>query len=386
MKRIAIIGGGASGLLAANYLVRHNVKALITIFERNKGLGRKILASGNGKCNFMNYKALPFDYNNYEFMKLLFEQYPVETILNYFKDLGLMFKFDNEGRMYPVSDSSETILSLLTYDLDKVDIRLNTTVTNLINNGSKYLVNDEEFDYVILASGSNASIDKKKQASTYSYLANLGLKINEPTPGLVGFKVKNNIKLLAGMRHKALVNLYLKDKLIKRELGEVIFKDDGISGICVMDLSRYYQQGLPFTLSLNLLMENNELIKAINLRYQKNKDPKYFLAGAFHPKLINYLISNNIIEPKEIAHLMQNFKLEIKSVYDMENAQVALGGVVLDEVNSNLSLKKDKHIYVAGELLDIDGKCGGYNLLFAFLSGYIIAKSIAGEINEVSNK
>lgn len=384
---IAIIGGGASGLIAANYLKRQKVEANITIYERNKGLGRKILASGNGKCNFMNYKALPFDYNNYDFMKSLFLRYPVDTVLNYFQCLGLIFKFDSEGRMYPVSESSETILKLLTDDLTDVNIRLNETVISIKESSKKVIINNTDaYDYVIISSGSNASIDKKKVASTYKYLEALNLGMTDIRPGLVGFKVKNDIKMLSGYRTKAMVSLFLEDNLVKREFGEVIFKDDGISGICVMDLSRYYEDGLSFTLGLNLLTPKTELVESMKVRASKNKDPRYYLAGALHPKMIDFLIKKDITNILEVADFLQDFRLDIKGLYDMELAQVALGGIKLEEINEDFSLKKNEHIYVAGEVLDIDGKCGGYNLLFAFLSGLTVAKSLEEKLNEISNQ
>lgn len=115
--RLAIIGGGASGLMCASFLKRNNSRLDITIYERNKGLGRKILASGNGKCNFMNYKASIYDYNHPEFVSMLFKQTSKDEVLNYFSSLGLLFKFDDEGRMYPQTESSDTILKLLTDDL-----------------------------------------------------------------------------------------------------------------------------------------------------------------------------------------------------------------------------------------------------------------------------
>ncbi len=386
MKKIAIIGGGASGLMVANYLSRNKVDAKITIFERNKGLGRKVLASGNGKCNFMNYKALPFDYNNYDFIKKIFSNYPVDTILNYFQTLGLMFKFDSEGRMYPISDSSETILNLLTADLKNIEIRLNETVIDLKNKEDKLILNNNEvFDYVVIASGSNASIDLKKTKSTYEYLKNLNLKFKNPLPGLVGFKVKNNIKELSGFRTKAMVNLYMEDNIVKREFGEVIFKDDGISGICVMDLSRYFEKGLEFSIGLNMLQAKTELVESMTLRKKQNPDPNYYLAGAFHPKMIKYLIKQGITDIEKAADLMQNFRLEIEDVYGMEFAQIALGGISVDEIDDKFSLIKYPNIMVSGEVLDIDGKCGGYNLLFAFLSGYIVAKALEEKINEISD-
>ncbi len=139
---IAIVGGGATGLMVANYLSRYKSKINITIYERNKGFGRKILASGNGKCNFMNYKALPSDYNNPDFIKQLFSIVSKEECLNYFNDLGLLFKFDSEGRMYPMTESSDTVLKILMSDFKAITYRLETVVNKVEVKDNKVIIND----------------------------------------------------------------------------------------------------------------------------------------------------------------------------------------------------------------------------------------------------
>ena len=195
--KVAIIGGGASGLMCASFLKRNNSKLDITIYEKNKGLGRKILASGNGKCNFMNYKATIFDYNNPDFVKNIFNNTNKEDVINYFAGLGLLFKFDQEGRMYPQSESSETILKLLTDDLKNTNIKLDTKVFSLQAQNDKIIINnDEVYDYALLASGSFAGIIPSKSLDIYSYYNNLGLKQERLKPVLVGLKVKENLKVM----------------------------------------------------------------------------------------------------------------------------------------------------------------------------------------------
>ncbi len=175
--RLAIIGGGASGLMCASFLKRNNSRLDITIYERNKGLGRKILASGNGKCNFMNYKASIYDYNHPEFVSMLFKQTSKDEVLNYFSSLGLLFKFDDEGRMYPQTESSDTILKLLTDDLKNINIKLDSEVFSLEYKNDKVIINhNDSYDYAILASGSSAGILANKAKNIYSYYDSLSLK------------------------------------------------------------------------------------------------------------------------------------------------------------------------------------------------------------------
>lgn len=383
--KIAIIGGGASGLFLANYLENNAKNVEVTIYERNKSLGRKLLASGNGKCNFMNYKAMPFDYNNEAFISKLFQREPIENVLNYFQRLGLLFKFDEEGRMYPKSESSETVLSILADDLTRTKIRLEQTVSSLEYRNKKVIINNtDSYDIAIIATGSNAGIDDKKASSTYSYLEGLKLRMTPLIPSLVGFRVHNAIKPLSGLRSKALVILYKNNVELSREFGEVIFKDDGISGICIMNLSRLFDSDGKYQIKLDLKYDLNELKYTLKRRASINQDPHYFLAGSLHPRLIDYLIKNKITQIDAIIALLADFRLDIRSTYEAKFAQAMRGGIDLSQINDDFSLKKYSSIYATGEALDIDGKCGGYNLLFAFLSALAVGKRLV-EKYEISN-
>ena len=374
--RVGIIGAGASGLFLASYLSRYSDYD-ITIFERNKKIGSKIKASGNGKCNFSNYKALPSDYNNESFIEELFRNTKKEELFNYLSEIGFMFKFDEEGRMYPITNSSESFLNLLTAEFKNVKILLDSPVSKIDKKNSKYIVNGLEFDKVVLATGSNASIAKDKWNFTYDYLRSLDLKMVDTKPSLVGFKVKENVKDLSGFRSKASVSLFENDKLIFKEFGEVIFKDDGISGIVVMNASHYYNNKKEF-LSLNLLpgVEVNELKYKLKKRYDYKQNIEYALTGLLHPSLIKYFIKNRINDIDTIISTLTNFKLNIVDTYSLEFAQVSKGGVDVSEIDSSFRLKKDNNIYILGEMLDINGVCGGYNLMFAFLSALTASKEL----------
>ena len=380
--KLAIIGAGASGLFIASYLKRKYNNLDITIYERNKGLGRKLLASGNGKCNFMNYKAIPDDYNNPNFVRNIFNICKKEDVLNYFQSLGLMFKFDDEGRMYPISESSETILKLFSLDLKDTKVLLETTVSSIKYVDGKVLINDSDYyDYCVLATGSNAGIDEKKIDSTYSYLKPLNLKMVPLKSSLVGFKSKENLKTLFGYRSKAMVTYYENDIPVYKESGEIIFKNDGISGICVMNISHIYNnQDAHLELDLMQGSSYEEITYKLNLRKSYNSDPRYYLDGICHPRMIEYLIKNNILNPEDVAKTLKAFKVTILDTYDFKNAQVLKGGISVDELNNNLSLKKYPNIYATGELLDINGKCGGYNLTFAFITAMIVSKDIEEKI------
>ena len=383
--KIAVIGGGASGLFLSSYLKRKYKDIDITIFDKNKSLGRKLLATGNGKCNFSNFKAIPEDYNNPEFIFKLFKKCPKEELINYFSSLGLMFYFDEEGRMYPISNSSQTILNLFLEDLKGVDVKLETIVSSIYQKNNKVFINEIPFDYAILATGSNANIDIKKAESTYSYLQSLKLKFNKLIPSLVGFKSNDkDIKILKGYRSKGFVYLFDNDKPIFKEFGEIMFKEDGLSGIVVMNSSHYYNSGNKMILDLIPNISPDEMLYKLNKRYGENNNPNYYLEPIFHPQMIEFLKKKNILKPEDIIKFLKEYDPQISQTYDFKDAQVSKGGIDLSEIDEDFRLKKYNRMFVTGELLDINGLCGGYNLMFAFLSALVAAKKI-GEIYENKN-
>ncbi len=353
--KIAIIGAGASGLFLSMLL---KDKYDITIFERNKKVGSKLLASGNGRCNLLNENINPNNYNNQTFIKRLLNKVSFQDIYNVFKEKGLQMISDDEGRVYPLSNISSTVLNIMLDNIN-ANIILNHSVQKISKKGFKYLIDDykEEFDYVILGSGSIASLPLDKQKSTYNYLDSLNIKTTNLKPSLVGFKTKEILKDIQGVRVKALVKLYVDGKLLHTERGEVIFKNDGISGIVIMNMSSYY----------NRYNKSNAYLLLDILEGLDN----VYLKGALNPVLYDYVIKN-IID-------VHNFKLNIIDTYDTTSAQVISGGVSTELINDNFSLIKDKNIYLMGEMLDIDAVCGGYNMFFAFASSYIIAGDLGYE-------
>ncbi len=361
---IAIIGQGAAGLIACSVLSKnHNVY----VFDKNKSEGRKLLATGNGKANILNINANIDDYNNC-FVSNAFDKVNAQKVLNYFNSLGLITTIDSEGRVYPYNKSSLSVLNVLLDNCSNASFIYDYEVNNITSSFDGYLINDYNviFDKVIICSGSNASILENKRKSTYEYLKNMNLKLTPLKPSLVGFKVAENIKKLSGYRAKCMVSMNI-DGAIFSELGEVIFKDDGISGIVIMNMSFIYNKFKDKKkATLNIDLYPNTDIEIIN--------PK----GIFHPIVLDYAKSMN----KNLNELVHNLKLTIKDTYDFKFAQCVSGGISLDEVNSNFMLKKYKNIYACGEVLDIDARCGGYNLLFAFSSGLVVANTILENENK----
>ncbi len=358
--RVAIIGGGACGLLLANLL--EEAKVSYELFEKSL-IGRKILASGNGKANIGNIHLEPNQYNQplgYE----LVSKYK-DKLNAFWKRCGLYTKQDEEGRIYPLSESSLSVLQcLLRKNLHIVE---NYPITRITRMNQKFYLNEVRgpFDYVVLATGSIASFLPKKQQGFYDFLNGLDVQMTPLVPSLVGFKLVGNLKRLQGVRIKCNAKLIQKNTILYQESGEVIFKNDGISGICVLNLSSYYgrfKDKRDCRISLDLL-------PGMEVEVESHEA----LTGLLHPKLCDYLKD---IPIQQINSLFHDFSFPIAGLYDFEFAQVASGGIALEEINDDFSLKKNPHIYVGGELLDIDGVCGGYNLMFAFCSALKIGEEL----------
>lgn len=352
--KIAIIGGGACGLLCATLLEKYNIK--YTIFNKGK-IGNKILASGNGRCNISNTNFNYDAYHNNPLAVNIVSNYQ-KKLFDYFKELKIYTKTDNEGRMYPISESSQSVLNAILRNIsgEIIDVEVN----NITKIDNKYIINNiyDGYDKIILASGSIASY--KPEYSFMDYLSSLNIKINKFKPSLVGFKTNIKLKAISGVRCKCITYLFNNNELIHKEAGEVIFKDDGISGICIMNQSSYYNH-------INKL--NNTCIK-LDLLNDNNYDDYITI---LNPKLLEFINKNNI-NPT-------NFIIPILSTYDYSMSQVCSGGIDINDINLNLTLKNNSDIYVGGELIDIDAVCGGYNLMFAFSCAIKIAEEINNEIS-----
>lgn len=350
---VGIIGAGALGLYLGNYLNKFKID--FRIFNDGK-VGKKILASGNGRCNLGNLN-----------MDLSFYHEPIFTDFLKYKDevyqfldeLGIYTKSDNEGRIYPLSESSKSVYNMLVENIkDKIIDERITKISK--RNGAYFLNNNGPFKKIVIAIGSTAS---NITDNFYELIDNLHLKYHEFKPSLVGFKTVENLKAISGVPSKGLVKLYQNDKLIYQEEGKFLFKDDGINGICIMNISSFYQR----------LENKNNCYLSIDF-YEGLNTPSN-IEGLFPPLLYNYINKNKLD--------IHDFRLKIKSTYDMSCAQVGFGGIDLAEINfKNLTLKKDKNIYAGGEILNIDGMCGGYNLYFAFSTALIIGRDLC----EIQNR
>lgn len=356
--RVLIVGCGASGLALASGLEQNKIDYLI--LEKNDRVGRKILASGNGRANLSNLNLDDSFYKNASYFN--YDKYAWQ---NFLKEEEFLTITDDEGRMYPFSNSSLSLLNFLLSKVDQNKIKLNSELRDIKRNKfNKFIYDNQLFDKLVIACG---SIINNNSDNYFDIFNNLNIKLSSLSPSLVGFKVNNINKRLDGIRVPVLVSLYQNNKIIHREEGEMIFKKNGISGIVIMNMSFYYNKLYNKENTYLEIKMYPKLDEEMIIKYYKLNKLEYIL----NPKLYEVIKSYKL---EDIIKFIQHFKIMNLELYDFSLAQVVSGGVKISEMNKNFSLKADKDIYVIGEALDVDAACGGYNLNFAFSSGLSLAK------------
>lgn len=403
MKKVFIIGGGASGLTAA---IKANKNGNdVTIFEKNNKLGKKILITGNGKCNYWNENQ---DLKNYhsssnEYTKIVNQMNLVKA--HAFLDSIGIVPFIKNGYYYPNSNQAISVVNALVDEAINSGVKIITEeVTKVEKENNKFIINNKyESDYLILATGGKAAPKTGSDGFGYEIAKSFNHNIIKPLPALVGLEVEENIKELSGIRLIGEVNLLINNELVQKELGEVQFNDYGFSGIPVLQISSKAIKALDDNknvfISINLLPNIADDILGLRSflkvqdKHLNNKSISQILDQLFNYKLSNYLLkiskidSNSRIEKLSndeldlLCHNILNFNLKVVKDHGFENAQTTSGGVDLKEINlDTLESLKVKGLYFCGEVLDVDGACGGYNLSFAWTSG-LIAGEIRGDTN-----
>lgn len=372
--KLVIVGGGASGLMLASLLKSYNANIEIEILERYEHVGKKILMTGNGKCNMSNTNITKTCYNNefgYEVAKSF-------DAVSYFNSLGLLTNVDSEGRVYPFSFVANSVLDVLRENIQDVLISPSCNVIR-INKTDKYkLTTDKnktvEADFVVLATGGKTYY---KDSNGYILSSMLSHRVTALRPTLSSLKVAENLASIENLRSKVKAKLIADNEVVYEDAGEVLFKKDGLSGIVIFQLSSIIARNNMKKYQIELDLMPSYTIKEISDLISLHPN----MIG-FFPKMINQYIlkranSNN---PYDIAKTIKHLKFNVLENIDFKNAQVTAGGVVVNELTSNLESKFNKNLYFAGELIDVDGICGGYNLQFAFASANKIALDILEKV------
>lgn len=396
---IGIVGGGASGMAAAINAKRTAPHLKIALFEAMPRVGKKILATGNGRCNLSNLNAGSLCYNS-GFSDFALKSYSPEKTLDFFHSLGLVCVSDGEGRVYPMSNSASTVLDCLRNELESMDVDIfcGVHVDRVIKKKNRFLLNEAECSALIIAAGGKASPAQGSDGSGYLLLKQLGHSVTELFPGLVKLKTAENVKSITGVRSKARVELFSGSKRISAADGEVLFTDFGISGIAVMDVSRKIANGnCILVLDVLSAMDFNSAVDM--LASMKKHNPKltvgYALGGMLHIKLAEYVLKRAGIKPntplceigagalKAAVSTAKALKFTVNGTAGFNNAQITVGGASLSEFSpKTLESKIVSGLYCTGEILDIDAPCGGFNLQWAWSSGLLAGECAARKIEK----
>ena len=403
--KIGIIGAGASGLMAAITAAENGAK--VTLIEKKDRVGKKILATGNGKCNFTNKNIKSTDYNSQtsNIFENYISQFNEEQVISLFRKWGMMVK-NREGYCYPRSEQASTILTILEQQCkkNKIEILTNTFpkeikvgkkgFTLLLNEGNKL-----NFDKLILACGSYAGEKNRDSFTGYTYAKELGHSLVPVVPALVQVRGKGKeFKTVAGVRCQVALSLWINDQQVVREEGELQLTDYGISGIPVFQFSRrvgygaYYGEKMEavidFLPELSLTQWEEEIERKWNTM-DKEFTLEDFFQGYLNKKINHLFITRNGYAPdwllkkvtlkdiRKISSQMKEWRISLKETNPYENGQVCAGGVSMEEIGLNMESKYIKNLFFCGELLDVDGRCGGYNLQWAWTSGYLAGKNAA---------
>lgn len=370
--KIIIIGSGISGLTSAIKLKKENPNNEIIIIEHLAKPFKKILATGNGKCNITN-KNIDFSlYNDPVFAKQIMGENYYQKIINFLDFINIKTKNVND-LIYPITESSETIYQAFLEEIhnlkikihlneDFLDYRIKDYKIEVITSLNKYIA-----DRLIISSGGKSSPQLGTNGNVLNILKNHKYNIEPFKQGLCPIRVKENVKELEGLRIKASVDLYMDNKLIHNEDGEILFKKDGLSGIVIFNISSIIARNEKhqFKIVINSLKDIN--IEELN-NDKKNLKNNVFLNKYAHPLLKNYIIKNNI----PLIDGLTKLTFTYDSSYDFIYSQVSVGGLLKSNLNNDLSSKIENNVSFTGEILNIDGPCGGYNLSFAICSGLIV--------------
>lgn len=410
MERIIIVGGGASGLVAAIVAAREGAK--VTILERTNRIGKKILATGNGRCNLTNTDCHigHFHGSNPKFALGALTTFDPYMAIQFFEELGISHKVEAGGKVYPQSDQATSVLDVIRMEIDRlnkehlmIEVLVDKEVDNIVRSPQGFQVKCQDgtvyhSSKVIMATGGKASPNLGSNGSGLSILANLGHKIVRPFPALVQIILDSPVpKRVKGVKVQGKITV--SDGRQKREeAGEILFTEDGISGPPVLQISRIVSargtKNKTCKINLDLFpsytQEELEVMIQMRMAYQPERLLSEFLIGLLNKRLIPEVLkvaklndlkrhcsSLGADEITRLAITLKSWDFTGIGTRSWASAQVMAGGVCTDEIcPRTLESRKVPGLYITGELLDIDGDCGGFNLQWAWSSAYLAGSHV----------
>ncbi len=408
---IAVIGGGASGLAAA-LTALESLENTVTVFERQNRVGRKLLATGNGRCNLTNRHAAPDHYHGRDpgFVQPALRAFGPEAALAWFQDLGLIARTEDSGRVYPISDTAGSVVDVLRLALEARggQIRCALPIARATKSGNKFILTSplgETFfcDRLIVACGGAAGARVGGVRSGYELLQSFGHTATELTPSLVQLKTENAwTRPMRGVRTQARLTLERNGAVLAQAAGEVQFTDYGLTGPGVYDVSRTAARaGNGCIVCLRLLPELDEVHIIKYMTEKRSLFPDYraenILSGALHNSISRTILRRAQIPMEarlwtlsdaalaQIAAALTRYELPLTGTLGFDDAQVTAGGVETAGFDPNtMASRLVPGLYACGEVLDIDGDCGGFNLQWAWSSGRLAGLAAGGLLEAVS--
>lgn len=406
-KHVIIVGGGAAGMMAAISAKKQG--ANVTILERNPRVGKKILATGNGRCNFTNINT-DFSYyhgSNPKFVMSALSQFNADDAINLFEELGIAHKVEEFGKVYPMSDQASSVLDVLLYELQEkgVNIVCDAYVDKIIKNNSIFTVkldNGAIFkgDSVIIATGGKAAPFTGSDGNGLELAKAFGHTVVNVFPGLVQLMLEGKFfKQIDGVKIVASAEILYNNKSLAKDRGDILFTNYGVSGPPILQMSRkageLLRENKEVTLKITIVDTlTREDLSSVLLKRFKDRPKKtieFSLVGLINKRLIPVVlkeagitdlkISASDISNKQldmIVNILTDWRFKITATKGWQSAQVTAGGVNTKEICQNtMQSKKVDGLFFAGEVMDIDGQCGGFNLQWAWSSGYVAGKSAA---------
>ena len=404
-EKVIIIGGGASGLVSAIVAARRGHQ--VDILEKNDRVGKKILATGNGRCNYTNLNISSYNYysKNKEIVDVLLEKFSPERIVGFFKELGIQEYVDETGKIYPNSLQASSVLDVLRMECKYLGVKeiCNSEVVNISKQDDKFKIKTTEDNYtcdkVVAAFGGKARPQLSSEGTGYSIMKELGHSIIPIFPGLVQLKLENNyLKRISGIKIEGEISVEIDGDDIKRDFGEILFTNYGISGPPVLQLSRHciemIEKNKDVVIKLDIFpkYDKNELFQLLENRFinMKYKNIRESFIGLINKGLIDVILKESSIEKTNISgtkfktkdiykivNTLKEWKFKVLGPYYWEHAQITVGGTNTKEIDpKTMESRIIKGLYITGELMDVDGDCGGYNLHWAWATGYTAGRSL----------
>ena len=405
--KIAIIGAGAAGIMAAITAKRLNKNLQIDLFDANKSIGKKILASGNGRCNISNSQITSKNYigENPDFVNYALKEFDFKAFEKFCKSIGLLLDIKESGKVYPLSNEAKSVTNLLELALQELDVRdfLETFINDIEKEGEKFVIRTDEkefkdYDKVLISNGLGAAPQLNASEIGLDFASKFGHSYNPTYPSLVGLKTENTYNgKLQGVKKECIVSLFVNGNLEQEIFGDVLFTSYGVSGFAILDISQLavlnltsYQDvkiGINFFPKIN----RNDLADQIQALFKTvpNQKAVDILTGIISNKIAPVLLDIckidlntkaseiNAKQIKAISYQLNQWKLKVIDSQGFGHAEASGGGVRTAEVdNKTYESKLVKGLYFAGEVLDIVGNRGGFNLQFAWASGYLVGKSL----------